>query len=88
MASNSRTTRHLRQSRLIEKAEAPLFETAQFNLKGHEKIIYDVLGKEPLHIDQIIAETDLPAGAVNAAVMSLRLKGLIKQLPGNLFAKR
>ena len=72
----------------VEKAEAPLFETAQFNLKGHEKIIYDVLGKEPLHIDQIIAETDLPAGAVNAAVMSLRLKGLIRQLPGNLFAKR
>lgn len=72
----------------VEKAEAPLFDTAKFNLKGHEKIIYEVLGKEPLHIDQLIADTNLPAGAVNATVMSLRLKGLIKQLPGNLFAKR
>jgi len=72
----------------VEKVEAPLFEAAQFNLKGHEKAIYEAIGKEPLHIDQIISDTDLPAGAANAAVMSLRLKGLIRQLPGNLFTKR
>ena len=71
-----------------ERVEAPLFETAKLNLKGNEKTIYDTLGKEPLHIDQVIADTNLPAGTVNAAVVSLRLKGLIKQLPGNLFAKR
>ncbi len=72
----------------VEKAEAPLFDTARLNLKGHEKTIYEALGKDPLHIDQIIADTDLPAGAVNATVMALRLKGLIRQFPGNLFAKR
>jgi DNA processing protein len=71
-----------------EKVETPLFETIKFNLKGHEQTVYDALGKEPLHIDQLIADTNLPAGAVNASVMSLRLKGLIKQLPGNLFTKR
>jgi DNA processing protein len=71
-----------------EKVETPLLETAKFNLKGHEKTIYDALGKDPLHIDQLIADTSLPAGAVNAGVVSLRLKGLIKQLPGNLFTKR
>ncbi|MCL5279720.1 MAG: DNA-processing protein DprA [Planctomycetes bacterium] len=71
-----------------EKVEMPLLETTKFNLKGHEKTIYDTLSREPLHIDQIIADTNLPAGAVNAGVVSLRLKGLIKQLPGNLFTKR
>jgi DNA processing protein len=71
-----------------EKVETPLFETTKFNLKGHEQTVYDALGKEPLHIDQLIADTNLPAGTVNASVMSLRLKGLIKQLPGNLFTKR
>jgi len=71
-----------------EKVETPLFETTKFNLKGHEQTVYDALGKEPLHIDQLIADTNLPAGTVNASVMSLRLKGLIKQLPGNLFIKR
>ena len=72
----------------VETVEAPLFDPATFNLKGHEKTLYDALGKEPAHIDQIIADTDLPAGAANAAVMSLRLKGLVRQLPGNLFARR
>ncbi len=72
----------------VEKVETPLFDPAKFNLEGHEKTLYDALGKEPLHIDQIIADTDLPAGAANAAVMSLRLKGLVRQFPGNLFARR
>lgn len=71
-----------------DKVEAPTLDAAKLNLKGHEKTVYDALGKEPLHVDQLIGEVDLPAGAVNAAVMSLRLKGLIKQLPGNLFTKR
>jgi predicted Rossmann fold nucleotide-binding protein DprA/Smf involved in DNA uptake len=38
-------------------------------------------------VEQIIAETVLPAGSVNAALISLRLKGLIKQLPGSLFVR-
>lgn len=70
------------------KVETPLFDASKFNLKGPEKAIYDILSKEPLHLDQIIADTGLPAGTVNAGVVSLRLKGLIKQLPGNLFARR
>jgi DNA processing protein len=71
-----------------EKVESPLFETTKFNLKGHEQTVYNALGKDPLHIDQLIADTNLPAGAVNASVVSLRLKGLIRQLPGNLFIRR
>jgi DNA processing protein len=71
-----------------EKVEAPLFEAARFNLKGHEKTVHELLGKEPLHVDQVITDTNLPAGIVNASLVSLRLKGLIKQLPGNLFVRR
>jgi DNA processing protein len=70
------------------KAETPLFETACLDLKGHEKRIYDSLGTEPLHTDQVIDQTDLPPGTVNATLMSLRLRGLIRQLPGNLFRRR
>jgi DNA processing protein len=71
-----------------EKAEAPLFDASQFNLSGDEKTIYDCLDKEPLHIEQIITDTDLPPGSINAGLISLRLKGLIKQLPGNLFLRK
>ena len=78
----------LAAGKAVEKVEAPLFDRANISLKGHEKTIYDALDKEPVHIDEIISDTGLPAGTANAAVMSLRLKGLIRQLPGNLFAKR
>jgi DNA processing protein len=70
-----------------EKVETPLFETAKFNLKGREKTVYELLSKEPMHIDQIIADANLPAGVVNAGLVSLRLMGIIKQLPGNLFVR-
>ena len=70
-----------------EKIETPLFDVSQLNLSDSEKTIYDCLDKEPLHVDQLIAETDLAPGSINAGLISLRLKGLIKQLPGNLFLK-
>jgi DNA processing protein len=70
-----------------EKVETPLFDPGQLKLSGDERAIYDSLSKEPLHVDQIIAETNLAPGSINAGLISLRLKGLIKQLPGNLFLK-
>ena len=38
-------------------------------------------------IEQIIGEADLSPGSINAGLISLRLKGLIRQLPGNLFLR-
>jgi DNA processing protein len=71
-----------------EKIEAPLFDARQLNLAEPERIIYDCLDKEPQHIDQIIVETDLSAGNINANLISLQLKGLVKQLPGSMFVKK
>jgi len=71
-----------------ESVEAPLFDARNLKLSSDEKTIYDCLDKEPLHIEQIIADAELTAGSVNAALISLRLKGLIRQLPGSLFVKR
>jgi len=69
------------------KAEGPLFDKGRLKLSDAEKKLYDYLTKEPSHIEQIIAETNLTPGLVNATLISLRLKGLIKQLPGSLFVK-
>jgi len=71
-----------------ERLEKPLFDVSQLSLSETEKMVCDYLGKEPLHTEQIIAGTNLPPGSINAALVSLRLKGLIKQLPGNLFLSR
>ena len=71
-----------------EKIQVPLFDVKQLNLSDCEKMIYDCLDKEPLHIEHIIAEADLSPGDINAGLISLQLKGLIKQLPGSLFLRR
>ena len=72
----------------VERVEKSLFDVSQLKLDGDEKTVHDCLNTEPLHVEQVIAETDLAAGNVNAALISLRLKGLIKQLPGNMFLRR
>jgi DNA processing protein len=74
-------------ARASDKIETPLFDVRQLKLSEDEKKIYDCLTKEPSHVEQIIAETNLPPGGINAGLISLRLKGLIKQLPGNLFLR-
>jgi len=71
-----------------EKIEMPLFDVSELNLSDPEKIIYDCLSAEPIHLEQIIEEADLTPGSINAALVSLRLKGLIKQLPGSLFLRK
>ena len=76
-------------ARKAEKSmEAPLFEPSQFRLSDEEKATYGCLGREPLHVEQIITQAKLEPGRVNASLISLRLKGLVKQLPGNLFIRK
>ncbi len=70
------------------KMDLPLFDASRLNLSDDERTVYEALDGEPKHIEEIIALTNLAAGAVNATVISLRLKGLLKQLPGNLFIKK
>jgi DNA processing protein len=69
------------------KAETPLFDAERLNLTDAEKAVFNALDHEPAHVEQLIIKTSLTAGAVNAALVSLRLKGLIKHLPGNMFIK-
>ena len=71
-----------------EKVDKPLFDVSRLKLTDNERKIYDCLDKEPVHIEQIITDTDLPPGSINAALISLRLKGLIKQLPGSFFLRK
>ena len=72
----------------LDQTDTPLFEQLKANLIGDEKAIFDSLDREPLHIEQLIEDTNLPPGSINAGLISLRLKGLIKQLPGSLFVRR
>jgi len=75
-------------TKAAENINRPLFDISQLNLSDCEKKIYNCLDSEPLHIDQIVAKTNLTPGNINAGLISLRLKGLIKQLPGSMFLKK
>jgi predicted Rossmann fold nucleotide-binding protein DprA/Smf involved in DNA uptake len=56
-------------------------------LEGEEGRVLQVLGEEPLHIDAVITGARLPAPAVAASLLSLEMKGWVKQLIGKTFVR-
>ena len=48
-----------------------------------------MLGNEPLHVDEIRNQSDLPIDKVSAALALMELKGMVRQVGGmNYFAVR
>lgn len=68
--------------------DEPLFSPPprNFALSPKEAAIYELLIRSPLHIDDIIAQTELTAGDVSSMLLHLELKGAITKLPGTHFA--
>jgi DNA processing protein len=52
-----------------------------------EKVIFNVLGAYPTHIDEISRQTKLGAGRLSSLLMQMELKGLISQAPGKMFTR-
>ncbi|UCD83300.1 MAG: DNA-processing protein DprA [Deltaproteobacteria bacterium] len=57
------------------------------DLSEDERKIFDVLEKEPLHIDRITVKSGLKANQALAVLLNLELNGLIKQLAGKMFIR-
>lgn len=57
------------------------------NIKEAEGRLLDLIGPKPVHGDELIKETGLPAGEVMGLLLSLELKGLIQQLPGKYYRR-
>ena len=53
----------------------------------NEKKIYDLLGSEPIHIDNIISSSHLSPSIVMGILLNLELQGSIVQYPGKMFAR-
>jgi DNA processing protein len=73
------------------KAEKDLFsgqpEPKELNLSDAERKLYEIIKTRPDHIDHLIRSSGLGTGQVNAALITLRLKGLIRQHPGNHYSR-
>ncbi|MSN27009.1 MAG: DNA-protecting protein DprA [Geobacter sp.] len=69
-------------------SDAPLFQSTprSFALLPKEAAIYELLIRSPLHIDDIISQTELTAGEVSSMLLHLELKGAVVPLPGTHYA--
>jgi DNA processing protein len=57
-----------------------------FALTPKEAAIYELLAHSPLHIDDIISQTELTAADVSSMLLHLELKGAITPMPGMHYA--
>lgn len=71
-----------------ESAQKMLFDVSDLKLTEAERQVYNCFDGRPLHLEELIVQTDLPVGTIYAATVGLQLKGLVKQLAGNMFARR
>lgn len=65
------------QPKIQPKAQLSIFEQK----------IFDVLGDEPLHIDALADKCAMAVSDMLVQLLSLELKGVVKQLPGKYFEK-
>ncbi len=61
--------------------------SAHVRLDPKEKRIYECLSEYPVHIDEIIRNTNLDAAEVLSSLLKLELKGIVVQMPGKMFLK-
>jgi DNA processing protein len=55
--------------------------------EGPAALVWQALGTEPVHIDQIVDDSSLPAAEVAALLIELELRGLVRGLPGKHFIR-
>jgi DNA processing protein len=64
-------------------------ETAPADLSQHELKIWKLLAPdEHVHIDHLLETSGLSFGDLNAAIVGLDIRDLIRTLPGKYYAKR
>ncbi len=65
---------------LDEPRHKPVIE-----LTSPERVIYNLLSSEPIHIDTLAEKADSSTSSVLVTLLSLEFKGMVCQLPGKMF---
>lgn len=55
------------------------------DISPEEKTLCDVMGAEPVHIDELARQSGLPMARALSVLMSLEIKGAVKQIEGKRF---
>jgi len=59
----------------------------RFELGGEEKTLYDRIGLDPLHVDELASLSGIPASRALSVLLGLELKGAVRQLAGMRFVR-
>ncbi len=71
----------------LEKGSQRWVDAAPLQLTIFEQKVYELLGNDPIHIDDLADSIDTSTSDVLVTLLSLEFKGLIRQLPGKMFVK-
>jgi DNA processing protein len=71
----------------VQQKENSLVERDLSQLSEMEKNIYNLIAQKPYHIDKIAQETHVTTSCALSTLLSLELKGFIKQLSGKMFVR-
>ena len=71
----------------VEQKEKNQIEKDLSQLSEMEKSIYNLIANEPYHIDMIAHDTGITTSCALSTLLSLELKGFIKQLSGKMFVR-
>lgn len=77
----------LRELGWSEQASAASDEAVPADLTKEERDVYIQLNEQPQHFDVLRRHSGSSAGALAAILLSLELKGRVRQLPGHIFVK-
>ena len=73
--------------RPVVRLDAPVERAPEPPATAEERKLLASLGSEPMQIDELIRESGLPAGTVNALLVGLQIRRRVKLLPGGMVAK-
>lgn len=62
-------------------------ELTENSLAQSEKKVYSCLSLDPVYVDEVITRTGIPASKVLSVLLSLELKGFVKQVVKNYYIK-
>ncbi len=67
--------------------ESPLFAAAAASLAADERQVFEALDREGQSLEAVAEVANLPPSRIASVLVTLQLKGLARQLPGNQFVR-
>jgi DNA processing protein len=68
------------------KPSKPQKPAGGLKLNDHEKLLLKLLNFEAVTLEYVVQKSGLGAGEVMSALMFLEMQGLVRQMPGRLYA--